>query len=403
MHRRGGASAGAAYACFAVFGGYWGAWAASIPALREQAGVTDGQLGTALLFVGAGALPAMLLTGRLVDRWGRRAAGALLALLGAVGVLVVVTGRDLTSLSAGVAAMGAASGAADVAINTVAGSAQQASGRSVIARAHATFSFAVVAGSLGAGALRALGAPLVTAFALVAVAAAGLAVAVAAGVAGADGAPHTLAGRVGAAWRRPPVATGPLLILGTLGALAFVVENGHESWSALYLQDVLNAGPATAAAGPAVFASVMAITRLGAGRLSTRRPGAVLLTGSVTAAIGTMLVAAAPSVPAGLLGLGTAAAGTAVLFPTVLGVLSARVPEHVRGTATSIVTTVAYLGFLAGPVYVGRWADIAGLRGAMIALAALAAGLAPVAAVSLRRLGAQSEPPGRAAASRRRM
>jgi MFS family permease len=380
MHRRGGAPVGATYACFAVFGGYWGAWAASIPALREQAAVTDGQLGTALLFVGAGALPAMLLTGRLADRWGRRATGALLALLGAVGVLVVVTGRDLASLSAGVAAVGAASGAADVAINTVAGSAQQASGRPVMARAHATFSFAVVAGSLGAGALRALGAPLVTAFALVAVAAAAVAVAV---TAGAGGAPRTVSGRPGTTWRRPPVAAGPLLILGALGALGLVVENGHESWSALYLQDVLHAGPATAATGPAVFASVMAITRLGAGRLSTRRPGAVLLTGSATAAIGTMLVGAAPSVPAGLLGLGIAAAGSALVFPTVLSILSARVPEHVRGAATSIVTTVAYLGFLAGPVYVGRWADIAGLRGAMFALAAVAAGLAPVAVVTL--------------------
>src|ERR1700730_1257816 len=121
MHRSEGASVGAAYACFAVFGGYWGAWAASIPALREQAAVTDGQLGTALLFVGAGALPAMLLSGRLVDRWGRRAGGALLARLGDVGVVLVVTGRDLTRLSAGLAVVGAASGAADVAINTMAG------------------------------------------------------------------------------------------------------------------------------------------------------------------------------------------------------------------------------------------------------------------------------------------
>jgi MFS family permease len=180
------------------------------------------------------------------------------------------------------------------------------------------------------------------------------------------------------------VAAGPLLLLGTLSALALLVENGHESWSALYLQDVLNAGPATAATGPAVFAAVMAITRLGAGRLSTRRPGAVLLTGSATAAIGTALVGAAPSVPAGWLGLAIAAAGTGVLFPTVLGVLSARVPEHVRGSATSIVTTIAYVGFLVAPVYVGRWADIAGLRGAMFALAALAAGLAPITALTLR-------------------
>jgi MFS family permease len=36
---------------------------------------------------------------------------------------------------------------------------------------------------------------------------------------------------------------------------------------------------------------------------------------------------------------------------------------------------VSYLGFLVGPVYVGLWADAVGLRGAMLAVAALAVGL----------------------------
>ena len=65
-------------------------------------------------------------------------------------------------------------------------------------------------------------------------------------------------------------------------------------------------------------------------------------------------------------------------------VLTARVPEERRGAATSVVTTVAYLGFLAGPVYVGTWAGAVGLPGAMLAVAALAAGLALLAGAALR-------------------
>ena len=79
-----------------------------------------------------------------------------------------------------------------------------------------------------------------------------------------------------------------------------------------------------------------------------------------------------------------AAAGTAVLFPTLLVVLTGGVPDGLRGTATSAVTTVAYLGFLAGPAYVGAWADSVGLAGAMIAVAGLAAVLALLAPVALR-------------------
>ncbi len=386
--RAGHARAGAAYAGFAVFGGFWGTWGASIPAIRDQAGITVGELGTALLFIGAGALPAMLLSGRIVDHWGQRAAAGLLLLLGFIGVLVASTARDLTSLSAGLAALGAASGAADVAINTAAGSAQQVSSRNVITRAHAIFSLGVVVASLLAGALHQLGAPLMAPFILLAGASAITAVTLAATAPRRVDLRHDVPRSPGLGQRRLSPVLAPLLVLGALGAVALAVENGHQSWSALYLQDALHAGPAVAAAGPAVFAAIVALTRLAASRLSGDHAAAVLLTGSVTAGAGTALVAAASTVPLGLLGFGIAAAGTAALFPTILGVLNARVPEHARGRANSIVTAVAYLGFLAGPVYMGGWAKRAHLAGAMFALAALAAALAPLTAIGLRIVAA---------------
>jgi MFS family permease len=181
-----------------------------------------------------------------------------------------------------------------------------------------------------------------------------------------------------------------LLVLGGLGALAFAVENAHQSWSALYLEDELGAGPAVAAAGPAVFAAVVAVTRFASARLAARHPTAIVVAGSALAAAGTAIVAGARGVPAGLAGLALAAAGTAGLFPTLISVLTAKVPDDRRGAATSVVTTVAYLGFLAGPVYVGTWAGIVGLPGAMLAVAALAAGLALLAGPGLRGLGASA-------------
>ncbi|MEU4539623.1 MFS transporter [Streptosporangium sp. NPDC023825] len=411
-----------------------------MPTIRAQAQLSDGQLGTALLFVGAGALPAMLVTGRAVDRWGLRVAAFLLVTLGAVGTLVAVAGRDFWSLSAGLALLGASSGAADVAINSAAASAERASGRPVITRAHGTFSAMVVAGSLSTGLLLGgLGLPVVVPFLLVAGAAAGAALGVVAdrraasaigrtvpdtaGVHPAagravpeparaapvgEGAVPDLVGEDPVTGRTVPDAAGaarggerrgsrgrrgqpghavrlfPLLVVGGLGALAFAVENAHQSWGAVYLADVAGAGPALAAAGPAVFAAVVALTRFAAGAVGSRHAATVLVCGAATAAAGTALVSVATAVPAVLLGLSLAAAGTAVLFPMLMGVVAAHVGEAARGRATSVVTTVAYLGFLAGPVYVGRWAETTGLPGAMVAVAALAAALAVLTWPSLR-------------------
>jgi MFS family permease len=378
-----------AYAGFAVFGAFWGSWGATVPALRDQARLSDGQLGTALLFVGAGALPAMLLAGRAVDRWGRRVTAVLLVVLGAAGVVVAATARDLVTMSVGLAVLGAASGAADVAINAAAGSAERVSGRPVITRAHGVFSAAVVLASLWTGLLRSAGAPLVAPFLLVAVAAglAGVAVIAAAPVMPAAAQPADYRAR---ARGRPAVTPRlpPLLAVGALAALAFAVENAHQSWSAVYLVDVLSAPPAVAAAGPALFAAVVAVTRFAVGARRSQHATVVLIGGAAAAAAGTTVVAAATSLPVALIGLGLAAAGTAVLFPTLLSLVTADVEDAVRGAATSVVTTVAYTGFLAGPVYVGGWASAVGLPGAMLAVAGLAAALALLAWPTLRAVNA---------------
>src|SRR5215204_1399407 len=118
-----------AFVAFAAFGSFWGVWGASVPRVQHQAGISDGQLGFALLFVGAGALPAMLLVGRALDRWGLRVAALVNCALGAVGGGLALTAVNLASLCVGLAFVGAASGAADVAMNAVAGRAEKVAGR----------------------------------------------------------------------------------------------------------------------------------------------------------------------------------------------------------------------------------------------------------------------------------
>lgn len=379
----------AAFTGFAVFGAFWGAWGATVPALREQAGLSDGQLGTALLFVGAGALPAMLITGRVVDRWGHRRVTPLLLLsFAASGLAVVSTASGFLSLCLGLLLLGATSGATDVAINAAAASAERACARPVITRAHGVFSASVVVASLGTGLLRRGDIAVTVPFALVTVAAVAAAIAVFASSATTErsSASSTRFQHASLISDRSThkLRLLPLLTIGGLAAVAFAVENAHQSWSAVYLGDVLSAGPAVAAAGPAVFAAVAAVTRFAVGALGTAHASSVLIAGATAAAAGTTVLATASSVAVALSGLGVAAAGTAVLYPTLLSLATTRVSEVARGAATSVVATAAYLGFLVGPFYVGVWSGAVGLPGAMLAVAALAAGLSLVTWPALR-------------------
>jgi hydroxymethylglutaryl-CoA reductase len=156
----------------------------------------------------------------------------------------------------------------------------------------------------------------------------------------------------------------------------------EREWSRLFAGREPSAEVDLAQNAGAVFRS---FRRLPERAKSAIRPHVLEMSGALVAAAGTAIVGAAGTVAVGLAGLALAAAGTAVLFPTLLGVLTAVVPQDARGAATSVLTVVAYLGFTAGPVYVGLWADAVGLPGAMTALALLAAALAVVAPPTVAR------------------
>ncbi len=373
----------AAYSAFAAFGAFWGTWGAALPALRNAAGVDEAELGAALLFVGLGAMPAMLLIGRLVDRFGTRTAGWLLISLALAGLVLTSTARDLPTLAAGMALVGATSGAADVAANALAGLAEQRSGRRVITLAHGVFSSFVAIGSLGTGALRAAGAGVLTLFAA---AAALMAIAGAVVLVLGDGPASATPARSGRRRDSARLAL-PFVAVGLIGAFAFAAENAHQSWSAIFLADELAAGAGLSAVAPATFAVSAAVTRFTAGVLTRIPPGRLLIGGAGVALLGTLVVSAAPDVPIALAGLALAAAGTSVLFPTLLSRATRDVPPSRRGRATSAVATTAYLGFVLGPVYVGVLAGAVGLHGAMVGVALLLAAFALLAPAVTRRSG----------------
>lgn len=169
-----------------------------------------------------------------------------------------------------------------------------------------------------------------------------------------------------------PLALLPLLLLGAVCALAYAVENAHQSWGAVFLTDTFSASAQLAAVAPATFAAAAALTRLTLAPLSRSHPVPLMIAGGLLATAGSGLLALAPHAPASLAGMAIAAVGTATLFPTLLSHSLREVAPAHRGRATSVIATTAYVGFLLGPAYVGLIAGTFGLRAAVLAVAALA-------------------------------
>jgi MFS family permease len=360
---------------FAAFGAYWGAWGVLVPDIKEQVDASVTELGIAFLAVALAALPAMLVTGRIVDRVGPRIMPLVLVLFGLAAVLPGLAG-SVWQLTLALVVVGLTSGAVDVVINVAATNVETSGGPRVMQIAHALFSAGFLVAAIAVGLARGAGAgPLAV---LIGVSA--LVLVSAAVNRGYPAAPRERAQRRFTFSRR-------LLVLGLLCGLAFMIEGGIENWSALFLETDLDASPAISSLGPGFFAAAMVAGRLLGQSLELRVGDRRLLAaGALTASGGLLLAAVAPAIPFALLGFALGGAGVSVAAPTLFGAAGRGASEAERGSAVASVTTISYLGFLVGPPLIGAVSGATDLRVGIGLLAAIALVLAAAAASAHRTL-----------------
>jgi HAD superfamily hydrolase (TIGR01509 family) len=361
-----------------------GSWAARIPAVKEQAALTNGELGLALLAMSLGALVTMPFAGSLGERWGSRLVTIVALLLAGIALFLASLAAGLAQLAAALAFFGAGVSAVAVAANDQGLQLEKQYGRSILSSFHAAFSAGgLVGAALGALAAAAALSPRVH-FGLVVSA-------VALGSASAGG--RLLPRRR----ERPPpgpiLALPPrtLLVVGFAAFFTLLAEGAAVDWSALYLSHSLGATAAVAALGYTGFSLAMATSRTLGDRLHERFGPVVLTrTGGLLAATGLSVALIVGSTPAGLLGFVAMGAGLGVIVPVLFRAAGSTAGVS-AGVGVAAVSTIGWLGFLAGPPAIGFAAGAVGLR---VALAIVVVATASVA------LLARSAGPGSRTASR---
>ncbi len=356
---------------FAGNGALFASLFARMPEVQERLGLDEGELGLALLGAPVGLIAAVTLAGAGVVRAGSRRVSAIGAAAYAAVLALPAIAPGIAGLLGAMVLLGAATGTLDVAMNAQGVTVERRYPRRMFASLHAAFSFGALAGALSGGLIAEAGVALGTHLV-----AASLVVGAAMGLAIRWFVPDAPEARSGPAFARP---SRVLLGLGVVALCALLAEGAMNDWSAVYLDEVHGAGPATAAAGLAVFSAAMGAGRLagdaiaervGAGRLA--RGGLLLAAASLAGA------AAAPAAVPALVALAVLGLGLAAVFPLCLRA-AAGIPGLPAGASIAAITTTGYMGFLAGPPVVGLVADAASLRISLLvvgALCLLAAGLA---------------------------
>ena len=398
---------------FALDGFLFASWAVRVPAVKAQVGASPAALGLALLGLSAGSIATMTLSGALCRRAGSRNVVVASALMLSIMLVLPAFAPTAVALGLTLAVFGAAYGALNVSMNSVAVDIMAAVRRPIMPSFHAAWSFGGLAGASVGGLIAPHLSPrpglaVMAALGLLVTAAVGPPLlspatgrALAAPAAGPPaGGPQTSGG--------PPVAgpqdgdslaDGPpgsnaasarlssraWLVIVMFGLIALCSSFGEGSiadWGALHLRQDLGTSAGLAATGYAAFAVAEACGRLAGTRLlgwlgQTR----VLAGGGIAAFAGMLASALAPDLVVALAGFALTGLGVANMFPAAMS--QAGQAAGPRGVAAA--STFGYAGFLIGPPTIGLLANAIGLRDGLAIMSVLALAAA-VLSMAARRL-----------------
>lgn len=364
-------------AIFAINGILLANWVARIPDVKAALELNERILGSALLFMGAGALVAQITAGWLIGKIGSRKVTTGAALLFCLSAFLPGLATNVPMLMAALFCFGACNGGLDVAMNAQAALVEEAYKRPIMSSFHGLWSVGGLIGAAIGGVIVAQGTAVFPHMAAAGSVAFVLMIVTA----------QWLVSDTGNSTGDGPAFALPTRALIPMGVIAFAVlfsEGAVADWSAIYLRDTLNATPAVGAAGYALFALLMAGGRLTGDWLTTRF-GAVPLVrgGGLLVTVGIVLIVTAGAPWPAILGFGLIGAGVACTFPLILSA-AAQTPGVTSGTAIAAMATSGYTGFLVGAPLIGLIADVLSLRTAL-GLVGLLSLLVVLLAQSMRR------------------
>ena len=345
------------YVAFIGSGFAFASWASRIPQLRDHLHLSPARLGLVLLAIAAGSLLALPLSGPFVHRFGSRRTVAGMAVLMATGLAIVALGYlvGLVPVVVGLFLLGFANGAWDVAMNVHGALVERHLGRSIMSRFHAGYSLGTVAGALLGAVMVALHVP-VTAHLLV--------VAITTGVvvpwgtrlfvhdaAGMEEHAETTTRSALAAWREPRTLLIGIFVL----AFAFAEGTGND-WISVATIDGYRTPAAIGTLAFAVFLAAMTIGRwFGPGLLDRHGRVAIIRALSGLGIAGVLLFVFAPATALAFLGALMWGVGVSLGFPVGMSA-GADEPQFAAGRV-SVIASVGYCAFLAGPPSVGFLGD----------------------------------------------
>jgi fucose permease len=365
------AARNAVVVAFVLNGFLFASLVSRIPDLRAGLSLDNGSLGLLLLAIAVGSILGLPSSGALIRLAGAGAVVRAGTVCAALGLLVVALGAGPLGMvpvcAMGLFAYGVGSGVWDVAMNVEGAEVERGLGRSIMPRFHAAFSIGSITGAAVGVPMAALQVPLPVHLGALSAVAVVLSLWGTRAFLPAVEAPAQETGAPAArsAWLEPRT-----LAIGVMVLTFTVAEGSANDWLSLALIDGYDVAHWVGVAGYVAFVTAMTVGRVAGPVLVDRLGRARVLWGSAAAAAsGILLVVFGDHPVVVALGVLVWGCGAALGFPTGI---SAAADDPARSAArVSVVATIGYGAFLAGPPLLGWLGDRVGTLESLLAVALL--------------------------------
>lgn len=358
-----------AIAVFFFTGGFtFSSWASRIPQIQADLGLNEILLGSVLFTLPIGLMVSLLITGALIARFGSKTMLIISSLAYSLILVMIGLCQQTWQLVFTLFFFGIAANMFNISVNTQAVGVEKIYGRSIMASFHGVWSLAGFSGAAFGTLIVYMQVPPLFHFALSAIICWLLIVFFH---------KNTI---MTTEKTNSPVFALPNKFILQIGLIAFgclLCEGTMFDWSGVYFKKAVNAPEKFIALGYAAFMGCMATGRFFADMVVTRIGARkTLIFSGLIIFSGFMLAVLIPTVIVATIGFMLIGFGVSSVVPIVYSRAGQSETMH-PGQALAAVTSVGFVGFLAGPPLIGFVAEASSLRFsfAMVALVGLSTSL----------------------------
>ncbi|MBP6121347.1 MULTISPECIES: MFS transporter [Providencia] len=329
---------------FFIAGFVTAAWAALVPYVKLNTGANDATLGMLLLCFGGGALIAMPVTGALAAKYGCRKLMVFSTIAFSILLPMLPSTSQISFLVVGLFLFGIFIGLTDCAMNVQAVIVEKSSDKPIMSGFHGFYSIGGIAGAGSMSAILLFGIHATFAATIISIIALILLTMSYKGFLNYASAPSG-----------PLIAVpkGVVLIIGIVCFATFLSEGAVLDWGAVFLIEHHGLQETLGGLGFAAFATTMTIGRLTGDKIVMRVGSSrVVFLGAFLACFGFLIAVLSPYLPLAIAGFALVGAGCSNIVPVMFSAIGKQntMPEAL---AVPAVSTLGYLGILAGPAAIG--------------------------------------------------